>query len=303
MKKIITTLYNQPYLLLILTMLFWGGNIVSSRAIAADFGSVSLAYLRWGIALICLTPFAIKHVRNDWQKIKKHWLILSLLAVSGISIFNTLVYIGVKDTTAINAVLTQSAGPLIVFIWSFILFGEKINIKQLLAIFISLFGVFIIVFKGNLQNVIAFNINVGDVFIVIAIVFYALYSSLLRKKPDIHWLSFLYITFLIGELVLTPFFIWEIMSQGNQMFINLQSVTSLLYIAIFPAILAYIFFNRAVALIGANIAVSFFHLIPVFGTIMAILFLGESLHLYHIIGFTLVILGIYISVKSKKAPK
>ncbi|PCI87207.1 MAG: EamA family transporter [Hyphomicrobiales bacterium] len=307
MKKTLVSgfhyLYNQPYLLLILTTLFWGGNMVNSRYIASDFGPISLAFLRWGIALICLTPFAIKYIKADWQQIKQHWFIITVMAFSGITTYNTMVYVGVKDTTAINAVLTTSLGPIIVFVWCFILFKEKIRALQFVAILISLSGVMLIIFKGDINNVMDFNVNKGDLIIIIAIAFYALYSALLRKKPQIHWFSFIYITFLVGELMLIPFFAWELYSQGNQMFIGVKSIATLAYISIFASILAYIFFNRAVALVGANVAATFFHLIPVFGTILAIIFLGETLYSYHMIGFALVILGIYLGSKKTKSPK
>lgn len=307
MKKILLAgfnyLYNQPYLLLILTTLFWGGNMVNSRYIASDFGPISLAFLRWGIALLILTPFAIKYIKADWAQIKKHWFIILLMSISGISIYNTFVYIGVKDTTAINAVLTTSLGPVIVFIWTFILFREKITGMQLLAIAISLCGVMFIIFKGEVANLLNFKVNFGDLVIIVAIAFYAFYSALLRKKPKIHWFSFIYITFLMGEIVLLPFFIWELNIYGNKMFISFNSIATLLYISIFASILAYIFFNRAVALIGANVAASFFHLIPVFGTILAIIFLDETLYYYHLVGFAMVILGIFLGSKKTKNPK
>ncbi len=304
MRQLILSIYrylfNQPYLLLVLTTLFWSGNFVASRTITADFGAIALAYVRWGLATIILTPFAIKYVKADWQIIKKHWLILLLIATSGITIFNTFIYIGLRDTTAINALLIQSLGPLIVFVWSFVLFREHIKFKQLLAICISLFGVAYIVFKGQISNIMNLNFNMGDILIILAIIFYSLYSALLKKMPKIHWLSFLYITFLMGEFMLTPFFIWDLVANGNHMFFNGKSLSVLAYVAIFPAILAYIFFNRAVSLVGANIAASFFHLIPVFGTIMAIIFLNETLQYFHMVGFSMVVLGIYIGTSAKK---
>ena len=307
MKKILISgfhyLYNQPYLLLILTTLFWGGNMVNSRYIANDFGPISLAFLRWGIAIIILTPFAIKYIKADWQQIKQNWLILAVMAICGVTTYNTMVYIGVKDTTAINAVLTTSLGPIIVFVWCFILFKEKVRFLQFIAILISLLGIMFIIFKGDFANVVNFNVNKGDIIIIIAIAFYALYSALLRKKPNMHWFSFIYITFLMGEIMILPFFVWEIYDQGNQMFIGVKSIATLAYISIFASILAYIFFNRAVALIGANVAATFFHLIPVFGTILAIIFLGETLYYYHMIGFSLVILGIYLGSKKAKSSK
>lgn len=304
MKRITTTwfnyLFNQPYLLLVLTTLFWGGNFISSRYIAADFGAIPLAFLRWGFAILCLTPFALKYVKADWGVIKKHWFILMLFSATGITIFNTFVYIGLKSTTAINGLLIQSLGPLIVFIWVFLFFKEKVNRFQIIAVTISLIGVFFIIFKGDISNVLTLNFNIGDIFILAAIIFYSLYSALLRKKPDMHWLSFLYMTFLLGEIMLLPFFVWDLANNGNHMFFNGTSISILVYVAIFPAILAYIFFNRAVALVGPNIAASFFHLIPVFGTSMAILFLAEALQFFHIIGFSLVILGVYLGSNTKK---
>ncbi|NRA88156.1 MAG: DMT family transporter [Rhizobiales bacterium] len=300
-KSSFNYLYNQPYILLCLTTLFWAGNFVTSRTISAEFGAIPLAYIRWGIALIILTPFAIKYVKADWALIKKHWIILSLLSATGITIFNTFVYIGLRDTTAINALLIQSLGPIIVFLWSFILFRNKLRPTQMLAICISLLGVFYIVFKGQIGNIINLNFNIGDIYIIVAIIFYSLYSALLRNKPNIHWLSFLYMTFLLGEIMLTPFLIWDLLTVGNHMFLNIHSISVMAYVAIFPAIIAYICFNRAVALVGANVSASFFHLIPVFGTILAIIFINETLQTFHIIGFSLVITGIYIGSRKQNA--
>ncbi|HMQ51595.1 MAG TPA: DMT family transporter [Anaerolineae bacterium] len=291
-------IYNWPYLLLVLATLFWSGNFVLARAVRLDVPPVGLAFWRWLGSSLLVMGFAWPHLRRDWPIIIGHWRIILLLSVLGITLFNTLVYTGLQFTTAINAVLMQSTMPVIIVVMSYLFFGERVTPVQTIGVALSLAGALAIVAQGNVQTLLGLSLNAGDALVFIAVVGYAAYSALLRQRPAIHPLSFVAVTFIWGVGVLSPFYLWEHLS-GRVMVFDTVTLLSVAYVAIFPSILAYLCFNRGVELVGANRAGLFIHLMPVFGSLMAIVFLGESLHWYHGVGIVLILSGIILATRRK----
>jgi drug/metabolite transporter (DMT)-like permease len=287
-------LWDRPYLLLSLTSLFWAINIVLGRFIAGTVPPVALTDIRWtGAALIAL-PIAWRKLRQDWPVIRKSLPILIFLSLTGITVYNAFAYHGLEMTEAINGLLMQSAGPFIIAIWSLVLFRDRLTLAQFFAILASLAGVLVIVAKGDLNNLRSLQLNEGDLWVLAALVLYGLYSACLRKRPPIHPFSFIAVTITAGAVMLFPAAVIEYLA-GRRINPTPQAFAVLVYVAIFPSLVAYMFFNRGVELIGANRAGPFFHLMPVFGSAIAIVFLGERPQLFHAFGYALIAGGIFVA--------
>jgi len=291
--------YAQAYLLLALTMLFWSGNVVLGRAVAGEVPPVALACIRWFGALLILLPFAWPHLKRDWPVIRQHMPIVLVLSFTGITAYNTLVYFGLQFTGALTVVLLQSAQPLIIAVATFALFGDRLTKRQGIGITISLIGVVAILCQGDFARILSIRFNFGDLVVLAAVVLYGLYSALLRRRPAIHWMSLLAVTFLFGDIMLLPVLAWEI-STGAVPTFNAVTIAACLYVAILPSLVAYAFFNRGVELIGANRSGPFFHLMPLFGALMAVGFLGEQFRLYHAIGIVAILTGVALATAAPR---
>jgi drug/metabolite transporter (DMT)-like permease len=285
---------NQPYLLLSITALCWAGNAIVGRLAAGRIPPVTLSFLRWSIAFLIILPFAWKHLVRDWEAIRSHLGTMVVLSITGIAAFNTLQYWALEHTQALNTLLLQSAGPLFVAVWSLILLGIRLSLAQAGGIVLSLTGVLVILLHGDLTTLRNIEFNRGDLIFTVALAIFGLYSVLSLKRPKIHGLSFVGFTFGCGAACLIPLWIWELLSRPV-MQLDAANLLSLFYVAVFPSTLAYLCFNRGVQLIGANRAAPFFHVVPVFGSVMAIVFLGERPQLFHIVGFALVLTGVFVA--------
>ena len=289
---------NQPYLLLSITALCWAGNAIVGRLAAGHIPPVTLSFLRWSFAFLIILPFAWKHLQRDWAAIRARLGTMIVLSVTGIGGFNTLQYWALEHTQALNTLLLQSAGPLVVAIWSLILLGVRLTLAQAAGVTLSLAGVLVILLHGDLTALTSIQFNKGDIIFTVALVIFGLYSVLSLKRPEIHGLSFVGFTFGCGAACLIPFLIWELFSRPV-MQLDTTNLLTLFYVAVFPSTVAYLCFNRGVQLIGANRAAPFFHVVPVFGSIMAIVFLGEHPQLFHIIGFALVLTGVFVASRKR----
>ena len=287
-------LTHQPYLLLSITALCWAGNAIVGRLAAGHIPPVTLSFLRWTAAFLIILPFAWKHLVRDWGAIRGRLGTMIVLSVTGIGAFNTLQYWALEHTQALNTLLLQSAGPLFVAVWSLILLGIRLTLAQAGGIILSLIGVIVILLRGDLGALGSIAFNAGDIIFTIALVIFGFYSVLTLKRPNIHGLSFVGFTFGCGAASLIPLLIWEMLSRPL-MQLDLPNLLMLFYVAVFPSTLAYLCFNRGVQLIGANRAAPFFHLIPVLGSAMAMVFLGERPQLFHVVGFALVLTGVFVA--------
>jgi drug/metabolite transporter (DMT)-like permease len=293
-------LTHQPYLLLSLTSLFWAGNIVLGRFAAGHVPPMTLSCVRWVGACLMLLPFAMPHLRRDWPVLWARLPLMIVLSATGFAINNALAYWALQYTTALNALLIQSSGPLFVALWSLTLFGLRLTWAQLGGITISLAGVLTIILRGDFTALAGIQLNRGDVMLTGAMLAFGLYSALMPRRPKTHQLSLIAFTTGCGALLLLPFSIWEY-SSGVRLEFDALTVVTLLYAMIFPSTLAYLCFNRGIALIGPNRAAPFFHLMPVFGSAMAILLLGEQPRLFHLVGYLLVLAGVVIASRQGSA--
>ena len=293
-------LNNQPYLLLSLTSLFWAGNIVLARYAAGHVPPMTLSCVRWIGAFLSLLPFAWPHLRADWPALRGRLPLMVLLSATGFAFNNAVSYWALQYTQALNALMIQSSGPLFVALWSLLLFGVRLTLAQFAGIALSLAGVLTILLHGDLSALASIEFNRGDLMFASAVLAFGLYSALMPRRPVTHQLSLIAFTTGCGALLLLPFSVWEYSTGFTLKFDTLTSAT-LAYMVIFPSTLAYLFFNRGIALIGPNRAAPFFHLVPVFGSVMAIVLLGEQPRLFHLIGYLLVLSGVVIASRQASA--
>ncbi len=293
-------LNNQPYLLLSLTSLFWAGNIVLARYVGGHVPPMTLSCVRWIGAFAILMPFAWPHLKQDWPALRARLPLMVGLSATGFAFNNAVSYWALQYTEALNALLIQSSGPLFVALWSLLLFGIRLTWAQLAGIAISLAGVLTILLRGDLAALVNIQFNRGDVMFAGSVLSFGLYSALITRRPKIHQLSLISFTIGCGALLLLPFSIWEF-SAGIRLQPDALTLATVVYVMIFPSILAYLFFNRGIALIGPNRASPFLHLVPVFGSAMAILLLGEQPQLFHLTGYLLVLAGVVIASRPASA--
>jgi drug/metabolite transporter (DMT)-like permease len=245
-----------------------------------------------------LLPFAWPHLAQDWPALRGRLPLMITLSATGFAINNALSYWGLQFTQAINALLIQSSGPLFIALWALVLFGIRLTWAQVTGIALSLLGVLTIILRGDFAALAAIRLNLGDLMMTGALVAFGLYSALMLRRPVTHQLSLICFTMACGALLLLPFSIWEY-ANGVTLKFDAISIITLVYVVIFPSTLAYLFFNRGIAMIGPNRAAPFFHLVPVFGSVMAIFLLGEQPRLFHLAGYVTVLAGVVIA--SRKA--
>ena len=289
--------FAQPYLLLTLVPLFWGGNAVVGRGMTEFISPITLAWIRWTGAFLLILPFALPSIRRDWQTIRSSWKMLLLLSLLGITIFNTLFYVALQTTQAINAALIQSAGPAVIVLLSWWWFGERTNQRQWCGLLLCFLGVGLVLFQGSWEVLQKFELVPGDLWLLPAVLAYASYTTLLRVKPAISLISFLAVTFALGGSMLIPPMLlewyWVGLPQGSP-----QLAWAVGYVSIFPSILAFLFWNRGIELIGPTLGGLFINLVPVFASLLAIIFLGENFRWYHAGGMLLVLSGMLLFRKS-----
>ncbi len=286
----------SPYLLLTLTSLFWAGNFVIARAVHADIPPVALAFWRWTIALVILLPFVYPHIWRQRALLLQHWRRVVLLSMLGVAGFNTFIYIGLQYTSATNALLLNSFIPVLTIIIAWLFQGQMLSVKQILGVSLSVVGVAAIISHGDLTLLGGMTFNRGDLLVMVAVVFWAIYTTVLKGlPPEINRIGFMGVITLLGVLMLAPFYLWEL-SLGYQLSVDGSTMMTFAYVGLFPSVLALLFYNRGVAEVGPSKASLFIHLMPVFGTVMSFIFLGEVMQLFHLIAIGLIFSGIYLSL-------
>jgi drug/metabolite transporter (DMT)-like permease len=289
------------WLLAALPPLFWAGNFVLARALHADLPPLALSFWRWALALLILLPFGLPALWRQHALLARHWRLLLALALLGITGYNTLLYTGLQDTTATNALLLSSATPVLIVALSFALLGERLRLAVLAGLALSLAGVGLIVSAGAPTRLLDIGLQAGDAWVLAASLDWALYSVLLRRRPaGLEPLGFLTALMLLGLPPLAGLYAWQLGSAtdaGLGFVPNAANLTAIGYVALFPSVLAYIFWNRAVAELGANRTGQYMHLVPVFGILLGVLVLGERLAWFHAAGAALIAGGILWSAR------
>lgn len=295
MKRLLRRCFDNPWLLLVLTVLFWSGNWVVGRGMRGELPPVALAFWRWVIAFACTLPFAWPHRAQAWPALRAHWPILGLLSLLGITAYNTLAYLGLQHTTATNGVLLNSFIPVVILLLGWLFLAKPMRARELLGVSLSLLGVTIIVAHGELARLTGFSFNPGDLWIMLSVFVWAAYTLLLARRPaGLAPMLLLALLTALGAAGLLPFYLWEL-AQGRSIVLSAASLAGMAYTGIFPAFLGYVFWNRAVAQVGGAAAGLFIHLMPVATPVLSALFLGERVQAYHLAGMALIIGGIFIS--------
>ena len=288
------------YFLLTLSVFFWAGNfIVGKFATLFEIPPQTLNVLRWLTVWIILLPFTYKEIYRNLSYIKKNWLVISFMGLITISTFNSVVYFALNHTQVINAVLVLAAIPAATIVLSSFMNIEKTNIFQLLGLFLSIIGIGSIISSGDFQKIISLNFNKGDSWMLVCVITWSLYSTLL-KKNKFKFSQFTLIQLMVsaGLLFLIPQLFYE-KSIGLEVNFNKAFIIILFYVVIFPAIAAYYCWQKGVELVGPNRASMFIQLMPLFSAAMAIIIFKEKFELYHFVGAACIISGIYLSNKKK----
>ena len=289
------------YIFLVLAVLFWSGNFITGRYISTSIEPMQLSFYRWFFVLVLLLPYIFINYKDLILGFKKDSLLLVVFGAFGIAGFNTFLYYGLQTTSATNALLINSSTPIFIILISSIIFRIAITKIQILGVLLSTLGVLYLILKGNINHILELNFTPGDLWILLAAFDWAIYSVLLKFKPkELSSFSFLTITSFIGVMILYIAFILQGYSLEFSFLSNKEVLYSLIYIVIFPSILSFYFWNMATIEIGANKAGQSAHLMPIFGAILAYIFLGEVLEFYHIVGIVLIAIGIYLTMFFKK---
>ena len=291
-------LLASPYLLLTLTPFFWSCNWIIGRALHDDMPPMALTFFRWLLASLVLAPFVVSRLARDWPTIRVHWRTMVLLGSIGIALHNAIAYIGLNYTTATNGVVLNSFIPVMIIAMAWAFFGERLTRVQLLGVAVSLVGVLAILSGGSLATLARFRLNAGDLCVILAMAMWSLYTVLLRRRPvGLDRLSFLFVLAIVGVVIMFPLWLGESLLIRSPVW-SARSFAALIGVAIFSSVLAYIFWNRGVELLGPAVAGLFVHLMPVFGALLAWLFLGERLAPYHLAGMALILTGIAVTSRA-----
>jgi drug/metabolite transporter (DMT)-like permease len=295
---------NLIYTLIILCVLFWSGNFVIGRYIKDDIDALEMVFFRWGFTLIIISPILILKYKKIYHTIANNFFIVLLLSFLGISLFNTLLYIGLHTTTSTNALIINSSVPILIIILSFIIFKTKINTKQILAIILSTFGVLYLILKGQVSNMMALHFTQGDLWVILSSLSWALYSVLMRLKPkNLNDLELFSMLVFIGFMMILPVYLYQGYSLEEEIAVVKSNYLVFIYISLFTSVLSYYFWHKGIENIGAGKTGQFTHLMPIFGSILAYIFLDEMIQSYHLIGGFFILFGIYLSLFDKKLPQ
>ncbi|WP_034658168.1 DMT family transporter [Chelativorans sp. J32] len=294
---------NSAYPLLLLTTLSWGGNAVAGKLAVGHISPFALTFLRWILAVAVLLPVAWGPLRRDWPKIRSNLGLLTLLGIMGFTCFNATMYSALTLTSAVNVSIEQGAIPLVIIVVNFVFFRVRASWLQIAGFLLSLVGIALTASHGDLRRLTAMDINFGDLLMLFAVLAYGFYTVALRFKPEIHWVSMITVLAVSALVSSFPLMIWEY-STGDLLLPDFTGWMVVIYVALMPSVVSQVFYIRGVELIGANRAGLFVNLVPIFGTLLSILLLGEEFFLYHAVALLLVFFGIWLAEASsrKKAP-
>lgn len=283
-------------ILLAVSSLLWGGNFVVGRAVATGIPPMALSFYRWLTASILLVAIAGRATRLSLPELRrrKGWLLMS--SFTGVLLFHPLVYTGLHTTTAINASLIVATSPVIIPLIVFLAFREHVTAREGVGIVATMVGVVVVLTRGDLAALGELRFAIGDVLVLGAVIAWAVYSVGLRRRPEVPPLALVTAVAVVGTLMLAPFYTWEAVTSGGFAW-NLPHIATILYVGIFASVVAYITWNQGVVEIGATKAGPYLNLMPFFAAILAVVFLGESIEVFHLVGAAFIGGGLWISTR------
>ena len=288
------------YIFLIFATLFWSGNFIVGKAASLfEIPPFTLNFYRWLFAWLILAPFTFKEIFKKKNYILRNINLILILGITSITVFNSIVYYSLNFTQVISGVLMISTIPVMIIFFCWIFKIERTNFYQILGVIFSLLGVVVIVTEADLGKLLNLNFNKGDLWMVVAMFSWAMYSALLRKKKfELSQISFLQTIISAGLILLLPAYLIE-MALGYRLNIHLPFILTLSYVVLFPGLASFFFWIKGISIIGSNRAGIFLHLMPIFSTVMAILIFKEKFMTFHLIGALLIVTGIILSSKGR----
>ncbi len=279
--------------LAILAAIIWSGNFIVARLVINNVPPVTLAFFRWTTASLIIFPFAYKQFVAERKVVVKHWLYFTAVAVSGVTLFNTFVYLGAHYTTATNlALIGTTSSPIMAIILARIFLKEKIGLLKIVGVAICVTGVLFLLIRGNFKNLLHLHFENGDLLVLAGAFCFAVYNVLARKKPTgVSPINFLFIIFSMGTLMLLPFYLLET-SEKSAITWNKEILISILYLGVGASVICFLIWNSAIKILGAGRTALFGNLIPIFSSIEAALLLHEKFTLMHAIGILIIFIGI-----------
>ena len=295
------TFHASPYLLLTTTVFTWSLNWVIGRAIVGHVSPLALTFIRWVVAVAAMLPFAWPQIRAHWPAIRRHWKTIAWLGFWGTGLHNAFAYVGLQYTTATNGVILNSSIPIMIMLLGWAVYRDTITRVQAIGVAISMVGILTIMVRGDLAVLASLSLNKGDIILLVGMVFWAAYTVFLRLKPDeIPGLAMLACCGMVGVMLLLPLFLFELLVLGGKVEFTVPTVLAMLYVGIFPSFVGYVFWNKAVAEVGSNVAGIFVHLMPAFGALLAWIFLDERIQPFHVVGIALILGGITLATRTRK---
>ena len=289
------------FILLVASSLFWSGNFFTGKVASLyDLTPFKLSFLRWTLAFLLLLPFTYRKIVEDFDKYKKNLSYLLVTSILGVTVFNSFTYLSLQTSMVINSSIMTSITPLLIILFSWLIFKTQTYFMQFFGIILSIIGVLLIISKANFTNLINLNFTTGDLWMLAAVFSWGLYSVLLKKiDSTLSQLATLEVMIFFGLIFICPFYIIESF-HNSYLPKDLNEILMISYVAIFASITSFFAWNKGVSIVGANKASLFLHLIPVFSSIWAIIFLGEKFSFFHLIGTAFIIIGIVLSNINKK---
>ncbi len=291
-------LLDQPYLLLLLAPLFWGGNVVAAKLVVGEIDPFLLLAARCVGATLFILPFSWRYLKADWPVIRRTWPLLMAYGFIGYALFNVLLYVGLSTTTGVNAAIVQAALPMMILAANFIVFRTRVKALQIVGVVIAISGVMLTATHGDLGRILSLDINIGDGFVILACLAYTAYTLALRFRPNVHMMSFMAVAF--SGAAITGLVMLQLFGPGIASFATIPTMSPtvwavILYVMIFPSMFSQVAYARGVELVGANRAAPSHNLIPVFGAVGSVIILGESLQPYHYAAALIIIGGIVLA--------
>ncbi|MCW8901552.1 MAG: DMT family transporter [Gammaproteobacteria bacterium] len=301
MNKNHSKLLSYGYLSAVMATIIWSGNFIVARGLVDTIPPVSLAYWRWLVAVIALTPLAIKPLITDWPIIKENILYICITSILGVSLFNTLIYIASHTTTAINLSLIAITFPVFIILLSRIIYHELLTVNKGIGVFLVTLGIIMLLTKGEISVLKNIDFTKGDLWMLLAAITFAAYSLFLKNKPkQLRTRSFQLITFSVGLLFLTPFYIWEATTTDFQIHtIASTTLYSILYLGLLASLASYFLWGNAVEIIGPTKSSMIYYSLPVFSGLLAYIFLGEVIENIHLLSMFLIAIGIFSAIYEK----
>lgn len=291
-------LLDQPYLLLVLAPLFWGGNVVAAKLVVGEIDPFLLLSARCVGATLFILPFSWRFLRADWPVISRTWPLLMGFGAVGYALYNVLLYVGLTTTTAVNSSIETGALPMMILAANFIVFRVRARVLQILGVVIAITGVMLTATHGDLSRILTLDINIGDGFVLLACLTYTAYTLALRFRPAVHMMSFMAVAF--TGAAITGLIMLALFGPGLASFATIPAMSPtvwavLAYVMVFPSMFSQIFYARGVELVGPNRAAPSHNLIPVFGALGSVLILGERFETYHLLAAAIIVAGIVLA--------